>query len=449
MSNPITQVFVEHITKLEFSRLPDEVIEKCKILLLDFLGIPFKASDLESSRIMVDSIAKEEGRCMVLGFGIKTTQRNAALINGTLAHSLDFDDTHRESSIHPGAAIIPLLLAFGDVLDGKSFIEAMVAGYDVACRLGMAINPAEHYSRGFHGTATCGLFGCIAAGSKVLGFKAENIENAFGIALSMVAGSMQFLENGSWNKRLHPGLAAHNAILALNLAKNGFVGAAKPFEGKYGFLNSYSAKTYLEKALEIGERYEVLFTGIKPYPCCRYIHPAVDLVLQSPWDVEDIMDIKVELTSAGYRIVGEPLDRKQNPENVVDAQFSMPFALAVSLLKGKLTVSEFTREVIHDTNVRKFMKKIEVMPSNELDKEYPKKWPVILRIKTMDGGIVKRKDYPSGEPEDPLNFDQVAKKFRSLVEDKIEPKAVIEFIKKLEKKDISELFEILDIKRER
>ncbi len=446
MSDSITQAFVEHVTKLEFSELPDEVIEKCKILFLDFLGIPFKASDLESSKILVESIAKEEGKCMVLGFGIKTTQRNAALINGTLAHSLDFDDTHRESSIHPGAAIIPLLLAFGDVLNGKSFIEAMVVGYDVACRLGMAINPAEHYSRGFHGTATCGLFGCIAAGSKILEFEAEKIENAFGIALSMVAGSMQFLENGSWNKRLHPGLAAHNAILALNLSKNGFVGAAKPFEGRYGFLNSYSTKTYPEKALEIGRRYEVIFTGIKPYPCCRYIHPAVDLILQSPVrNVEDIVSIEVELTSAGYKIVGEPLERKQNPENVVDAQFSMPFALATSFLRKKLTVSEFTEEVVRDARVRKLMKKIEVMPSRELDREYPEKWPVVLKIKTKGEEVVQRKDYPSGEPEDPLNFDQVAEKFESLVEDKVDPRLVIEFIKKLEKREISELFEIFEI----
>lgn len=443
----ITEVFIDHITKVEFSKLPETVVEKCKILFLDFLGIPFKAAELDSSKILMESIAKEKGETTVLGFGVKTTRRNAALINGTLAHSLDFDDTHRESSIHPGASIIPLLLAFEP--DGKSFIEAMVVGYDVACRLGMAINPAEHYSRGFHGTATCGLFGCIAAGSKILEFGAEKIENAFGIALSMAAGSMQFLENGSWNKRLHPGLAAHNAILALNLAENGFIGAAKPFEGKYGFLNSYSAKPQPEKALEIGKRYEVLFTGIKPYPCCRYIHPAVDLILQNPLDPEEILNVEnveVKLTSAGYKIIGEPLEKKQNPKNVVDAQFSMPFALATSLLKGKLTVSEFTEEVIRDEKVRRFMKKIEVMPSEELDREYPEKWPVIVKIKTKEdetAEIVLRKDYPSGEPEDPLNFDQVAEKFKSLVGDKIDVDAALSFIKKLEKREISELFEVL------
>lgn len=435
----LCKTFVNHINSVEFSKLPADVVEKCKLLLLDFLGIPFKAAELDSSRILVETLRKETGDHFILGFGKKTSQRNAALINGTLAHSLDFDDTHREASIHPGAAVIPLLLALEP--DGKSFIEGMVAGYDVACRLGMAINPAEHYHRGFHGTATCGIFGCIAAGSKVLGFEAEEIQNAFGIGLSMASGTMQYLENGSWNKRLHPGLAASNAILSLDLAKNGFIGAAMPFEGKYGFLSSYSENTNPDKALEIGKRHEVIFTGIKPYPCCRYIHPAVDLVLRN--QIRDFESIEVELTSTAFKIVGEPLERKQNPSNVVDAQFSMPFALAAAVLRGELTVSEYVEEFIQNEEVRSLMKQIKVYPSEKLDSEYPEKWPVSLKIKTKDGVLRFRKDYPSGEPEDPLGFEEVKAKFANLVEDRIDVDEATSFVKKIEKREISELFEIL------
>jgi len=438
----IVRAFVERAASIEFSKLPADVVEKCKVLFLDFLGIPFRASELESSKILIQSLGKEKGEHPILGFNKKTSQRNAALINGTLAHSLDFDDTHRESSIHPGASVIPLLLAFKP--DGKAFVEGMVIGYDVACRLGMAINPAEHYARGFHGTATCGLFGCVAAGAKLLEFRAEKMENAFGIALSMAAGSMQFLENGSWNKRIHPGLAASNAILALKLAENGFVGAAKPFEGNYGFLKSYSSNAHPEKALTVRERYEVMFTGIKPYPCCRYIHPAVDLILKNP--VGEVESIEVELTSAGYRIVGEPLEKKQNPSNVVDAQFSMPFALAASILRGKLTVDEFSEKTLRDERIRKLMKRIRVFPSEELDEEYPEKWPVVLKVKAGKE-IILRKDYPSGEPEDPLSFDEVVDKFRSLVRGAIAESTAadtIEFVRKVENREISELFEILD-----
>ena len=441
----VTEAFVNYITSLEFSKLPETVIEKCKILCLDLLGIPFKASELESSKILIESVGREKGDHLILGFNKKTTQRSAALINGCLAHSLEFDDTHREASIHPGAAIIPLLLSYEP--DGKSFIEGMVVGYDIACRLGMAINPAEHYARGFHGTATCGLFGCVAAGAKILGLNAEKIQNAFGIALSMVVGSMQFLENGSWNKRLHPGLAASNAILALNLAKNGFVGAAKPFEGKYGFLNSYSANTHPEKALEIGERYEVMFTGVKPYPCCRYTHPAVDLALRSHIDPKEILGIEVELTSAGYGISGNPLERKQNPKSTVDAQFSMPFVLAAAIVKGRLTVSEFSEEIIWSKEIRDLMKKIKVSPSKELDKEYPNKWPVVLKIKTKDGLLELKKDYPSGEPEDPLSFKEVSAKFRTLVGDKVDAAEVIDFVRKLEKNEVSELLQIFEVEK--
>jgi|Deesub1362A_J573_1020465.scaffolds.fasta_scaffold00218_54 2-methylcitrate dehydratase PrpD len=458
---PITEMLVKHSLDMSFKKLPDEVIEKCKILFLDFLGIPLKASENESSKVLMDSIssivcswsADMQGLSALntatsIPYGYKFPPQYAALINGTLAHSLDFDDTHREASIHPGAAIIPVILALGELneIDGKKFIEAMVAGYDVACKLGMAVNPAEHYAHGFHGTATCGLFGATVAGGVVSELDELGLLNALGLNISMAAGSMQFLENGAWNKRLHPGLAAHNAILSIVLARNGFTGAEKPLEGKNGFLKSYSHKSDPEKAvLDLGERYEVMYTGIKPYPCCRYIHPAIDLILKHSIEGE-IIEIDVEMVSAGYGIVGTPPERKQNPENVVDAQFSMPFAIAVTILRKKLTVSEFTPEVIFDERVRSMMRRVSVVANKELDKEYPQKWPVILRIKTKQKEEVLRKDYPSGEPEDPLSFEQVAEKFESLVSGKLSDSRIddtIEFVKRLENRSIRELFEII------
>lgn len=451
----VTERIAEHCENIEFSALPKYVVEYCKILILDFIGLPVKASDLESSKSIFNGISSisRGGECTAIPHGRFFLPQYAALINGTYGHSLDYDDTHRESSIHPGASVIPSLLAAGEVFgaDGKRIIESMVAGYDVACKLGMAVNPEEHYAHGFHGTGTCGVFGATAAAGLIADLNTLELLNAFGINISQAAGSMQFLENGSWNKRLHPGFAAHNAIIAVNLAKRGFIGAAKPIEGKYGFLNSYTHNPDPEKAvLKLGERYEVLFTAVKPYPCCRYIHPAVDIVLQLVKEGkirgEEIERVDVEMVKPGYYIVGHPIERKQNPQNVVDAQFSMPFALAVAILRGKLTVDEFNNN-LKDPEVKKMMKKIHVKHSKELDKDYPQKWPVKVTIKTKYDKLELRKDYPKGEPEDPVSFEEVAEKFRTLVSHKLnedQVNEVLKIVKKLEKlTDIRELTGIL------
>ncbi|RLI80910.1 hypothetical protein DRP07_08390 [Archaeoglobales archaeon] len=452
----ITDKLVNYATNLNFKSLPREVIERCKILFLDFIGIPIKASEEKSSRILFRTISEvgAKGPCTVIPHRDKFQPQYAGLINGAYGHSLDFDDTHREASIHPGAAVIPAILAVGEEneAEGEKIIEAMVAGYDVTCKLGMAINPAEHYSHGFHGTATCGIFGATVAAGIIEGVNYDELSNALGIDISLAAGSMQFLESGSWNKRLHPGFAAHNAILSIKLARNGFLGAKAPIEGTYGLLNSYTHNPDLEKAvIELGERYEIMFTGIKPYPCCRYIHPAVDLVIQAVKDgkisKEEIEKIDVEITRAGYYIVGHPLQRKQNPQNVVDAQFSLPFAVAVAILKGRLTVDEYNDNTLNDIGVKKMMKKVSVRHNEELDKEYPQKWPVVVTIKTNHDKLIMRKDYPKGEPEDPMSFKEVADKFRSLAHNKLsetQVNEVLDMVERLDKLgDIRELTESL------
>ncbi len=452
----ITEELINHAVNLNFRDLPKEVVEQCKILFLDFIGIPVKASEEKSSKVLFKTISEiaAEGKCTAIPHKNKFKAQYAALINGTYGHSLDFDDTHREASLHPGSAIIPTILALGEEngIDGKETIEAMVAGYDVTCKIGMAINPSEHYAHGFHGTATCGIFGATMAAGLIEDLDFEKLSNALGINISLAAGSMQFLESGSWNKRLHPGMAAHNAILSAKLAKNGFLGAKYPIEGNYGLLNSYTHHPDPEKALlGLGRRYEVMFTGLKPYPCCRYIHPAVDLVLQAVKNGKvmkgEIEKINVEMTEPGYRIVGYPLDRKQNPQNVVDAQFSMPFALAVAILKGRVTVNEFNDSTLNDIEVKEMMRKVSVEHNEELDREYPQKWPVIVTIVTSHDKLEMRKDYPKGEPEDPMSFKEVSEKFKTLAYHKLpedQINEVVDLVNNLDSlDDIRELTENL------
>ncbi|MGY8960684.1 MAG: MmgE/PrpD family protein, partial [Alphaproteobacteria bacterium] len=256
----------------------------------------------------------------------------AALINGTMAHSLDFDDTHAEGSLHSSAPIVPAALAAAEMAgaSGKDFIAAIVAGYEVQIRLSLALGPSDHYDRGFHPTATCGVFGATVAAGKLLGLDAAAMENAFGVALSQAAGSMQFLADGAWTKRSHVGQAAQNGLMCAVLASEGFVGPLQAIEGERGFLHAYAPNGDVSKVMEgLGETWRTLELAVKPYPSCRYTHAAMDALAElrrdHDFDIEDIDSIEIGLPETGWKIVGHPAVDKQNPTSIVDGQFSMPF----------------------------------------------------------------------------------------------------------------------------
>ena len=207
----------------------------------------------------------------------------AALINGTLAHSLDFDDTHAEASLHSSAPILSAALSAAQMKNcsGQQLITACVIGYEIQIRLGLAGGASKHYNRGFHPTATCGIFGAVAATGHILGLNKNQFISAFGIALSQSSGSMEFLNDGSWTKRSHVGQAAQNGLKCAVLALEGFKGPQQAFEGKWGYLNSFVSGGDSKKALNaLGENFETLNLGVKPYPSCRYSHAAIDGLLE-------------------------------------------------------------------------------------------------------------------------------------------------------------------------
>jgi 2-methylcitrate dehydratase PrpD len=427
----ITRALAEHATGLRYDDLPQEAIEKARALVLDHVGIGLRASvDAESTGPVRDTVLAlaGEGEASLLGQDRRVHPAHAALLNGTLAHSLDFDDTHRESSLHPGAAIIPVVLALGEQhgIDGRRAIVAIVAGYDVACKLGMAIDPKSHYARGFHPTGTVGVFGATAAGARVLGLSASGLADAFGVNGSQAAGSMQYLANGSYNKRVHPGLAAHNAVLALELARRGFVGTAAPIEGRHGVLSSYSDAAEPERAVaELGERFEILHTAIKPYPSCRYSHTALDvigeLVAERDLRAEAVRRVRIGLCDAGMDLIGAPIERKRQVANIVDGQFSMPFLAAVGLLRGRMTWSDY--ELVGDPRVADLMQRVDVVPDAEANAVYPERWLTSVDIETAGGTLSDRRWRTRGEPELPLSFDEVRAKFDDLASAVLEPDA--------------------------
>ncbi|RMF03558.1 MAG: MmgE/PrpD family protein, partial [Alphaproteobacteria bacterium] len=340
-------------------------------------------------------------------------------INGTLAHSLDFDDTHAEGSLHSSAPIVPAALAAAQMAgaSGKEFIAAVVAGYEVQIRLSLALDPTAHYNRGFHPTATCGVFGAAAAAGKLMGLDAAGIENAFGIALSQAAGSMQFLADGAWTKRSHVGQAAQNGLMCATLAAEGFKGPKEAFEGRYGLLHSHTPEADPARAVSgLGTQWETLRLAVKPYPSCRYSHAAIDAILalkkEHGIEADEVEEVEIGLPQTGWNIIGGP-DDKTRVESVVDGQFSMPFCAAIALQEGGFVWDDYVRH-LGDARTRELTKRVRSVVDPRAEAEFPVNMSGSARIRTGRGLFESFVRVPRGEPGNFLEDREFREKFDGL-----------------------------------
>ena len=421
----ITTKLAEFCCNLRYENLSSAIVDRVKYHLLDFLGVASRGSLVESSKAvhrLVREIGPSPEGTVIIGTDMRAAPQYAALSNGTSAHSLELDDLHNESSAHPAVVIFPAALAAGELSDcsGKRLTEAIVAGYEVMTRLGKALNPANHYARGFHPTGTCGVFGAAAAVAKILELDREKTINALGIAGSQAAGSMEFLADGSWTKRFHAGWAAHSGLFAAMLARRGFKGPATIIEGRFGFLHSYSDGSDPDKVLAgLGDPFEISKTSIKPHACCRYKQGPIDGILsiirENNLKPEDVKQVTLGILKAGFPIVAEPEELKRNPRTLVDAQFSMPFGAAVAILYGKASLNEYTQENIESARVKEMMSRVSCVEDPELEAVFPRQWPASVELLTEDGRRFSiRIDYPKGDPENPLTWEELLGKFGEL-----------------------------------
>lgn len=453
-STKITRRLAEYATRLRFGDLPTETVDKTKQAVLDHVGIAIRSSiDTESSSVVkkvVDALGSA-GRATAVGIGPRYQPHYAALLNGTFAHTLDFDDTHEGGSIHPGATTIPVVLALGEEAraPGERVIAAIVAGFDATVRISEAADPASHYDRGFHPTATCGTFGATAAAANVAGASADVLENAFGINGSQAAGSLQFLENGAWNKRIHTGLAAHNAIVAFRFALAGAVGAREPLEGRCGFFRGYTDDPKPEHVVAtLGERFAVDETAFKPYPSCRYSHAAIEqlcaILDEEKLSADAVDSVRIGLPRKGMDIIGIPEGPKRRPAGVVDGQFSMYFLAAVALLRKRMTWDDYA--LLGDPHIERIVDRITV----EIDPEIEARFPTMAAsVEVAAGGRrIRRINWtPKGEPAKPMTWDDVERKFRGLaraVYDDAHCTRIVQMVRSLELVDeIAELTTLL------
>jgi 2-methylcitrate dehydratase PrpD len=422
----ISRRLAEFAVNLAYEDLPADVVERTKLLILDTAGIMVRArNDSESTPAMVRAIevlGLASGECAVPGDSNTYAPSAAALLGGTLAHSLDFDDTHAEASLHSSAPIVPAALAAAEMMgaSGKDMIVACVAGYEIQIRLALALGPSDHYDRGYHPTATCGIFGAVAAAGKLLGMDADQIESAFGIALSQSAGSMQFLADGAWSKRSHVGQAAQNGLMCAVLAREGFKGPKEAFEGKWGFLHAYAPNADASKAdAKLGEYWQTMRLAVKPFPSCRYTHAAMDALKKIIDDhgvtADEVESVEIGLPMTGMKIVSFPEEAKHNPKSVVEGQFSMPFCAAVVLREGTMLWDHYATHLT-DPATLALTKKVTCVNDPEVEALFPTNMAGKATVKTPRGTFSVLIDMPKGEPGNFMSAEEFRGKFTGLAE---------------------------------
>ena len=419
----ITQDLAKYCSELEYRQLPEEGVDRVKYLFLDFIGVAIRGARSESSKSMYRFVREMgKGNGVIIGTKDKAPHIYSALANGTAGHAIEMDDVNNEASLHPGVVVFPTALATSEMAgaSGKDFIEAVVLGYEVMIRLGKAIGPENSYQRGFHPTGTCGTFGASVSASKLLGLKKDGMVSAMGIAGSQASGSMEYLAQGTWTKRFHPGWAALSGTIAALLAKKGFKGPTSIIEGRDGFLHAYSNGSDASKVLEgIGSGFEILHTSVKPHACCRYMQPPIDGVLkivkENNLRPDQVEKLRVGILKAGAHLIAEPAKKKYSPQSVVDAQFSMPFGAAVAILRRRAGLEEFQPSVIRSEEVKRMMKRVECLVDPDLDRTFPRQWCATAEVFTKDGKRYFTKvEYCKGDPENPLSWEELIEKFHDL-----------------------------------
>ncbi|MBV9531306.1 MAG: MmgE/PrpD family protein [Bradyrhizobium sp.] len=418
-----TATLARYVAGLRFQDIPSQVLERAKVLTLDFLGSTIRAGrDAQSTPSllkMLEALALDgKGKSTVFGDSTTFTPAVAALLNGALGHSLDFDDTHADSSLHASAPVVPAAFAVGEMVGarGRDVLTAIVAGYEVCCRLGNALDPTSHYARGFHPTATAGTYGAAAAAAKLFGLSETQIISAFGVSGSQAAGSLQFLINGAWNKRYQVGAAAMNGVIAATLARNDFVGSIESVEGKHGLLVGYSDNPHPEKAIaDLGVSFETMNIGVKPYPSCRYTHAALDAIIalrrERNLTPDQVKHVEIGLHRNGITLTGDAAT-KRHPRSIVGGQFSMFFTGAVALDQGSFGWDDYDR--LGDDAIDALADKFDVVQDDRL--EVGRKHPFGARVSITTGNALHERLHtdPTGEPNSFPDRQAMQQKFLTL-----------------------------------
>ena len=390
--------------------------ETAERLLIDVGGLCVAARNTDYARAALSGW-EANGGCTAIGHARALDSAGAAFVNGTAAHGEDFDDTFEGGPVHAGAAIVPAVLALAERerLPGRAALAGIAVGTELMCRASL-VAPKRIHKAGFHPTAILGAMGAAAGAATALGLDKSNFVNALGIAGSMASGIIEYLAEGSWTKRLHPGWAAQSGIRAADLARAGFVGPRTVFEGTHGLYYGFahSADGDWAKLVEgFGSRWVASQLAFKLYACGTMTQPYVDCAarLARRVKLDDIADIVCEAAEGTVHRLWEPLAGKQRPPNAYAAKFSQPYCIAAGFVLGHAGLDAFTEERVRDERLRALAAKVryEIDPKNPYPNEFTGHVRVILKNSKV---IEERQSHMRGGAHEPLLRAEIEEKFR-------------------------------------
>ena len=421
-ANNIAGALADFAHGLEYEAIPETVRERAKHLMLDAVGIALASTRWDFAHQSLTAVRglAGEGDCSVIGMPAWLPLRDAVMMNGILVHGLDFDDTHVPGVIHATASAFPCALGVGEHLglDGRAVLAAYVVGVETGARLGAVAKGAFHQV-GFHPTGLIGAYACALLAGRMMGATPAQLEMAQGITLSTGSGSLEFLEDGAWTKRLHPGWAGVAGITGAALARQGFQGPKRPYDGRFGLFPSHLGPLeadcdYSLATAGLGESWELEQVAVKPFPACHFAHGCADaaIILAEKHGLrpQDVAEVTTLVPAEVIKTICEPAQKKLRPVSDYDAKFSLPFIVAASLVRGRFGLAELEPEALHDETILALAEKVRYQADPA--SPFPRAYSGEVVVKTTDGRELRhREEVNRGAADRPLANAEIIDKF--------------------------------------
>ena len=417
---------------LRFEDLDEAVVDKAKQLTLDQLGVEIACSVLPWNQGLCDYVRMldSRGNCTVVGYGLKTNVEYAVLANATFGHGFEIDDFNSRATVgHPASVTVPVAIALAETrpTSGKRMIEALVSGYEVMSAIARGIQPSSHFGRGFHAQSSGGPFASAAVAGVLLQQDVPTLAQAFSLAASHAGGIMEYTNTGGNVKRLHAGMAASGGVRSALLAQRGWAGPPTAIEGQRGFCAAFADEYNIEAITEeLGKNYWILYMALKPYSCNANIVAPIDalkaVLAETPITPEEVADIEVHLRSRGQKSVG---GIGPEPPDIVGAQFSLHFSLAMTLVKGSNDFNTLLTVDLKDPELINVARKVRIVPDKRADEEEAsgQRWGRVI-VTTRDGRRLDKSQYAKGSLRNPMSQQEVEAKFQRLASSVLESRKV-------------------------
>lgn len=414
----------DYINELTFESLPEEATNSTKKVILDTLASMVAGSSASGIDTLTE-LVREWGGCpqsSIVVFGDKVPAPHAVLVNAAMARARDIDEVHEKAVLHSAVSVVPACLAVSEFMgnvSGKEFLVAVAGGVDIIARLGLSLEKSPNLT-GMSSTWQMGIFGAAAAAGRLLQLSPEQMADTFGIAYSQTAGNQQCIIDGTLMVRVQQGITAQGGLLSAILAKRGITGPREVFQGKFGYFPVFHANRYDASRIHegLGRVFEIVNSSLKPYPCCKAIHPAIACILKMTAEkkiaARDVDSIKVRLNQAAYNLTCHPLESKRRPSSIPEAQFSLPYAVAVAMVRGDVSLNDFTAKAMADEEVLALAEKVTPIVDETIEQRSGREiGPAAMEVITKDQGTYGESvEFVKGHPGNPMSMDEVEEKFR-------------------------------------